>query len=96
MDELQRVVEARDNAGVEAALLRVEKSRLRHNSARDRLAAHLTGTTAESVTLQTARDEKRVRETARLLWEFAGKPEGTEKADWLRAEKLVRSAVAGQ
>ncbi|MEP6715287.1 MAG: DUF2934 domain-containing protein [Terriglobia bacterium] len=94
LDELQRVVEARDTSGVESALLSVEKARLRHNSARDRLAAYLTGTTTEAVTLQKGRDEKRVRDTARLLWEFAGKPQGTAEADWLRAEKLVRSASA--
>jgi hypothetical protein len=96
MDELQRLVEARDNAGIECALLNVEKARLRHNAARDRLAVYLIGKNAESVVLQTARDEVRVRRTARLLWEFAGKPLGTAEHDWLRAERLVRSAAAGK
>jgi hypothetical protein len=39
-------------------------------------------------------DADKVRDTAQLLWEFAGKPQGTAECDWHRAEKLVLAAAA--
>jgi hypothetical protein len=78
LDALQRLVETGARDRIEGALLNVEKARLAHNEARDRLAAHLTGEI----------------DTARLLWEFSGKPHGTAEKDWFRAEKLVRAARA--
>jgi len=39
-------------------------------------------------------EEHRIREKAQLLWELAGKPQGSAEADWLGAERLVRSASA--
>ena len=85
LDELQRLVESgQPKDCVQSAFLAVEKARLSHNAARDRLAARLTPVEPE---------EDRVRETARLLWEFAGKPPGTAETDWFRAEELVRSVA---
>jgi hypothetical protein len=84
--ELQRLVESGERADrVRSARLAVEKARVAHDVARDRLAARLAPPEPE---------EQRVRETARLLWEFAGKPQGTAETDWFRAEQLVRSASA--
>jgi hypothetical protein len=97
LDELQRLVEAGDRDRIEAALLGVEKARLAHNQARDRLAAQLAGNMVTSdgqFSAGTSADDERVRKTARLLWEFSGKPQGTAENDWLRAERLVRSAGA--
>jgi len=97
LDELQRLVEAGERDRVEGALLSVEKARLAHNHARDRLAAQLTGGIVPAngkVSEGTLPDEERVRKTARLLWEFSGKPQGTAENDWFRAERLVRSAGA--
>ena len=81
LDELQACVEA-DGRGAETALLAVEKARVAHNAARDRLAEQLLG----------AVELRRVRDTAHLLWETAGKPSGSADSDWHRAEVLVRSA----
>jgi hypothetical protein len=36
--------------------------------------------------------ENHIRETARLLWEMAGRPEGSAERDWSRAEQLVHAA----
>ncbi len=97
LDELQRLVEAGDQDHIESALLAVEKARLAHNESRDRLAAQLTGEIVAADAQASARklpDDERVRKTARLLWEFSGKPQGTAENDWFRAERMVRSAVA--
>src|SRR5271165_2634496 len=93
LDQLQQLVETGSRDRIDAALLIVEKARLVHNEARDRLAAHLTGE-IEMVTNELP-EQERVRTTARLLWEFSGKPHGTAENDWLRAEKLVRAAQGG-
>lgn len=81
---------------IEAALLEVEQARVAHNAARDRLAQQLTGAVAAiDVRSKSVADRWRVRRTAHLLWEVAGKPHGTAESDWQRAETLVRAASAG-
>lgn len=82
---------APDRARIEEALLEVEKARVAHNCARDRLARELV---RASLPPSARVEEHRVRQTARLLWEIAGRPDGTAECDWRRAEKLVHSAVA--
>ncbi len=73
-----------------AALDAVEAAHAAYSHARDCLAKELMRRT-NSV---GAGHEQQIRKTARLIWEFAGRPEGTAERDWQRAEKLVRSAVA--
>lgn len=94
LDELQAFVETGERARAEEALLAVEQARLAHNAARDRLAAELSGEIAsmEQKEMDSSR-RQRVSQTAQLLWEIAGKPHGTADSDWLRAERLVRSAA---
>ena len=75
---------------VEVALLEVEEARIAHNSARDRLAKELVG---PSLPPKAAVAEGHIRETARLLWEVAGRPDGTAECDWRRAERLVHAAA---
>lgn len=95
LDELQAFVEAGDRVRAEDALLAVERARLAHNGARDRLGAQLSGEIAAlDKSEMDAAEQQRVRQTAHLLWEIAGKPSGTANSDWLRAERLVRSASA--
>lgn len=99
LDLLQELAESGDRGAAAAAFIEVEKSRLRYNAARDRLADHLAGRIANSDAARThpwppVPEEHRVRETARLLWEFSGKPEHTAESDWHRAEELVRSVCA--
>lgn len=80
---------------MEPLLLAVETARLNYNAARDRLAAAMLGVDVAS--LPSVAEDYRVRETAQLLWELAGKPQGTAEFDWLRAERIVRhSAFSAQ
>ena len=90
LEVLQQLMnaEAPDSVRIDAALLDVEKARVAHSSARDQLAIELVRPPAGPV------EEHHIRETARLLWEVAGRPEGTAEGDWLRAEQLVHAATA--
>ncbi len=88
LDCLQRLMDGNGaDRDINNALCAVEEARLAHNSARDRLAQALAAPTAKPST------EEQVRQTARLLWELAGRPQGTAENDWQRAEQLIRSAV---
>jgi hypothetical protein len=95
LDRYQACVDSGDRARSEAALLEVEKARMAHNGARDRLAQQLTGEiSAIDMKAIGASEQRRVRQTAHILWEIAGKPSGTAESDWRRAETLVRTAGA--
>jgi hypothetical protein len=76
---------------IESARLLVEKARVAHNGARDRLARELV---RPPLPVNARVDESHIRETAQLLWEVAGRPEGSAERDWQRAEQLVRTAGA--
>jgi hypothetical protein len=92
LNTLQGLI-ARGATGTErfqAVVDAVEAARAAHNCARDRLAQELMRWTRSTAAV----DEQQIRKTARLLWEFAGRPQGTAERDWQRAEKLVRTAVA--
>src|SRR5579872_6194117 len=85
---LQRLIDI-GKTGTEdfrTALKAVEAARAAHSQARDCLAKDLMRQTKSAASA----DEQQIRKTARLIWEFAGRPEGTAEHDWHRAEKLVR------
>jgi Protein of unknown function (DUF2934) len=101
LEALQRLMDSenQDTARIEATLLNVETARIAHSCARDRLARELIRSASEltaQIIPQPASgvSESHIRDTARLLWELAGKPEGTADGDWLKAEKLVLTAAA--
>jgi hypothetical protein len=77
---------------IEAALLDVEKARVAHSCARDVLAKELAGT---GMPPATPVSEHHIRDTAQILWELAGRPEGTAECDLREAEELVHKAAAG-
>lgn len=88
---LQSLLDDRNSLSgqIDAAMLAVEQARLAYSCARDRLANELMRVSAP----QGAEvDEQRIRSTAHLLWEIAGRPEGTAERDWRQAEKLVFAA----
>ena len=85
--KLQELTDSGEGELAAAAMTEVKQARAEHNAARDRLAKHLAGETADV-------PELTIRRTARLLWEFSGKSEDTAASDWHRAEELVRSASA--
>jgi hypothetical protein len=88
LHEMQELVDAGQDAAL--ALVAVEGARQKHNAARDRLAKYLV--CRKTAAPPTA--DHRIRKTARLIWEFSGKPHNTAEADWHRAEELVRAACA--
>jgi len=97
LESLQRLMESEhvDTARVEATLLEVEKARLAHSCARDRLARSLIQSAADLMPQPAPGvSHGHIRDTARLLWELAGKPEGSADRDWHKAEKLVQKAAA--
>jgi hypothetical protein len=78
----------------EAALLEVEKARVAHSCARNQLARELLPSLLAAQPVSGV-SEAHIRKTAQLLWEMAGRPDGTAEGDWRRAEQLVHSAAAG-
>jgi Protein of unknown function (DUF2934) len=81
-------------AAIEAALVDVEKARVVYDECRDALARELLpqsrnfrGTDAPQVV------KERVKGIAELLWESAGRPEGTADEDWRLAEEIVKRAA---
>ena len=84
-----------DRGRAEVALFEAEKARLAYNAARDLLVAEMAGVQpAAKPCSQTPPREGKVRAIALLLWELAGKPNDTALADWLHAERLVKSTSA--
>jgi len=94
LEILQNLIESGpvEAAQIESVVLEVEKARVAHNCARDRLAGAL-GENGRLSTPTTASGEGHIRETARLMWELAGRPNGTAEHDWCAAEQLVKSVA---
>ena len=88
--ELQIAVEKGDGTFIERLLLSLERARLQYRAARDRLAADMLG--ADFSVLAPTPIDCRIRDTAHLLWELSGKPQGTAENNWLCAERIVRYA----
>ena len=85
-----------NRAAIEAALFEVEKARVVYDSCRDALARHLLPFKPELLPTTDSREvaTEHVKDIAEILWETAGKPDGTAADDWRRAEEIVRQAVA--
>ena len=87
-----------DPAGVEAALLEVERARLSYNGYRDAWARELLRRTARYIPGArrdpAASDPARVKAVAELLWDLTGRPEGSADDNWHRAENIVRRAAS--
>ena len=80
-----------DWQAIDVALLDLEKARVNYNQHRDILAQVLSSSELPD---STEPHSERVSEIARLRWELAGKPEGTDDENWYRAEDIVRRATA--
>lgn len=80
----------------ETALLELEKAHLRYNQARDALVRSLLereGVTHSSRGETEYDHRSDVQAIAELLWEGAGRPEGSAEEDWHRAEAIVNCAI---
>ncbi len=78
----------------ETALLELEEAQLAYNHARD---AFLESLLPESAQMPAPHDHNHTDDVpaiAELIWESAGRPTGTAEEDWLRAEAIVKRAVA--
>ncbi len=78
----------------ETALLELEKAQLAYNHARDAFLESLLPESARIPALHDHSHSDDVPTIAELLWEGAGRPEGTAEEDWRRAEAIVKTALA--
>jgi Protein of unknown function (DUF2934) len=77
---------------VEAALIELQRAHTDYERCRDVWVRHLLGYT-ERRTPNAAPHDNDVRTIAELLWESAGRPEGTAAEDWRRAEEIIEKAA---
>jgi hypothetical protein len=85
-----------NRAAIEAALVDVEKARVVYDDYRDALAKQMLPP-SRSAGFPAADPPQavteRVKSIAELLWESAGRPEGTADDDWRLAEDIVKRAA---
>jgi hypothetical protein len=83
-----------NRTAVEAALVEVEKARAIYDDCRDALAKQLLPPSAGFPAVDSPLDvTERVKSIAELLWESAGRPEGTAEEDWHLAEEILKRAA---
>lgn len=87
-----------DQRSMEAALVELEKARVVYDTSRDAWVQYLLPKLTSNVVAIRSQDSPQerdghVRAIAELLWESAGRPEGTAEEDWRRAEQIVKKAV---
>ncbi len=78
----------------ETALLELEKAQLAYNHARDAFLESLLPESAQVPDVHDHNHSDDVPTIAELIWESAGRPDGTAEEDWRRAEAIVKRAVA--
>jgi hypothetical protein len=88
-----------DAAQMERALLEFEKAHVVYNECRDQWVRYLLpSTSGRSLHHADHKAEREhadcVRGIAELLWEGAGRPEGTADENWRKAEQIVKAATA--
>jgi len=80
---------------VETALVELQQAHNEYEQSRDAWVRHLLGSTDPGASRQNpAPHSHDVRAIAELLWESAGRPEGTAAEDWRRAEEIIQKADA--
>jgi len=82
-----------DRQAFESALLELEKAHLAYDEARDALIESLRPSLVQGRAAGHRNHRADVQAIAELLWQSAGRPTGTAEQDWLRAEKIVQTAV---
>jgi hypothetical protein len=83
-----------DGKAFETALLELERAHLAYNQARDAFLQSLLPESAHIPAFDNQEHASDVPTLAELLWESAGRPDGTAEEDWRRAEAIVKRAVA--
>jgi hypothetical protein len=85
-----------NRAAIEAALVDVEKARALYDGCRDALARQLLPPSRSAgfpVVDPPQAVTERVKDIAELLWESAGRPDGTADEDWRLAEDIIKRAA---
>jgi len=87
-----------DQVALETALLELERARVLYGARRDSLAGQFwPASTRDALAVApcvfSQPNENRVRVIAELMWERAGRPDGTAENDWYRAEKIIQRAA---
>ncbi len=87
-----------DRDALETAVLELERARVLYSARRDSLVEQFWPPSTRDVllthhALSRRANENRVKVIAELMWEGAGRPDGTAEDDWLRAEKIIRRAA---
>ena len=85
-----------DRAALDAALLKLEKARENYDRCRNAVAEQLLPDAArrEFSPAEPEPHADRVKSVAQLLWEAAGRPDGSSEDDWHRAEEIIRRSRA--
>jgi hypothetical protein len=79
---------------VETALIEMQRAHLAYEKARDVWVKHLLGCPETRPLPNPLPHSLDVPAIAELLWESAGRPEGTAAEDWRRAEEIIEKASA--
>jgi Protein of unknown function (DUF2934) len=91
-------VASADPKQVETALLDLERAHVAYIARRDEWVQHLLPTTSgisrPKSPVSSHEHDDCIRVIAEMLWESAGRPEGTSDRDWHKAEEIVRLAGA--
>jgi DUF2934 family protein len=85
-----------NRTAIEGALVEVEKARLIYDGYRDVLAQEMLPAPNRAAIVVKDPPQavtERVKSIAELLWESAGRPEGTADEDWRLAEDIVKRAA---
>jgi hypothetical protein len=83
-----------DRKAFETALLELEKAHVAYNQARDAFLGSFLPESMQIASLDEQDHAGDVPAIAELIWESAGRPDGTAEEDWRRAEAIVKCAVA--
>jgi len=85
-----------NRVAIEAALVHVEQARAIYDGYRDELAKELlppARTASFTIADPPEAVAERVKSIAELLWESAGRPDGTAEEDWHLAEDILKRAA---
>jgi len=83
-----------DGKAFETALIELERAHLAYNQARDAFRRSLLPESTEIPASNYQEHASDVPTFAELIWENAGRPDGTAEEDWRRAEAIVKCAIA--
>ena len=83
-----------DPKTVEAALLDLERAHVQYDIYRDRWVQYLLPSAQKPMQDVEHSHSDCIRTIAEVLWESAGRPEGTADQDWRKAEEIVKQASA--